>query len=225
MTILAHPEAKPWYFRQLVLEQKLSGITDYLKRVELKKTIKDLKAQLSAAKAVPPCNDDILAIARESFKKFKADAVVQLSAFLQRTRGMQNPFGQHEDMRRFLLPFVFDEKMLDAAVDLLPAQGMPGTEKQKQISKLQRDIEKKTSELEKASPPGDFEWRDGSPVRDIYEDFEKTWRSVQGGLNEPATIRGIALSHGTPEEKQVWQQLNIRSAMNPAAKFSPFVPR
>jgi hypothetical protein len=225
MTILLQPEPKPWFYRQIALEQKFSGIPDYLKRQELKATIRALKSELSAVKAIPPGNDDIRAIAHESFEKFKTDAVVQLSAFLHRTRGMADPFSQHEDMRRFLLPFLFDEKMIDAAVDLMPTEGsMPISEKKKRVAKLEKDIDKKTTDLEKASPPNCFEWKHGKPVTDLYEEFERDWRSVQARLSGPCNIQGILLAACSPQEQEAWQKLGIRSAMNTSAKNAPYAP-
>jgi hypothetical protein len=126
-------------------------------------------------------------------------------------------------MKDLLAAFYITPKMIDAAVDLLPEpkNSISLEEKQKQRAKLQKALEKKKADLEKASPPEHFLWENGRPAADLCEAFEKKWRSTQARFNGPCSILSHKLSDCKASEQQAWADLKIRSAMNPKSKNAP----
>jgi hypothetical protein len=225
MIIQERPLAKtavPAY-RQMVDELDFTWVEDHLKRQKIKSEIQEIKAELQKLNKMLPGNEDLRKNAHAGLKELEAESIKLLAGYLNESRRGQNPFYNVQRMKDLLASFAITTEMIDAAVDLLPEpkNSISLEEKQKQRAKLEKALEKKKAELEKASPPEHFQWINGKPVSDLCEAFEKKWRSTQARFNGPCSILGHQLDGCGEPEQQAWRDLGIRSAMNATGRVSP----
>ena len=225
MTMLTHPQQAPESY-SMVKSQGFAGISNYLKRCELKGEIRQLSAELSDVKAAQPDNATVLHAAIDDLPNLEEEIIKRLGAHLHEHRRSKHSLSSRYDQLMQRIGAVsLTEDLIRKAVEKLPEPPgrMPTEKKQKEVSRLEKLIQKKKSELEKYSPPDAFLWRDGAPVQDLYDDLERKWRSIQGRLNSPANIQGITLDACDAAEQKAWRDLGIRSAMRTDSNMAPYM--
>jgi hypothetical protein len=224
--ILAQPESKQAIeaYRELVDDMDFAWVPAHIKRQEIKSEIREYQAKLKNLRALDPANADVQKRAIADLPVLRAEIIKKLSIFLHNNRRPANPLSSRLDRLIEFLPAIYiDADMIAEAVSLMPiTEGcMPVEEKRKKISSLEKLVEKKKGELEKASPPDHFQWINGAPTMDLCDNFEKKWRSAQARLNAPSDALGHELSSCKETEQQAWRDLRIRSAMSPNSKVAP----
>jgi len=226
MTILQHPQQAPESY-SIIRNQKFSGVADHMKRCSLKAEIRSLKGVLNEVMAVEPDNQTLLKNAIDDLPNLENEITKRLGAHLHEHRRSKYPLsGRYNFLMERIGASWLTKEIIKKAVEQLPepADSMPIDKKQKEVARLKKMIEKKKLELEAASPPEQFIWKNGAPAKDLYEDFEYHWRNVQSRLNSPCNIRGITLDGCDEAERRAWHDMGIRSAMNPQSNMAPYIP-
>jgi hypothetical protein len=211
-------------YRQLVDEQDFEWVDVYLTRQKIKSEIREYQEKLRNLRALDPANEDVHKNAIADLPILREEIIKRVSIYLHNNRRAANPFSSRLDRLAEFLPSIYiDEDMIDEAVSMMPkTEGcLPVAEKRKKVSSLEKLVEKKKGELEKASPPDHFQWINGAPTMDLCDNFEKKWRSCQAHLNAPAGALGHGLKSCKSSEQLAWRELGIRSAMSPNSKVSP----
>jgi hypothetical protein len=178
--ILQRPLSKtevPGY-RELVEEMDFSWVPIYLKRQKNKARIREFQAEIKKLRALDPANEDVKKNALADLPILIEEIRKKGSIYLHNNRRSANPFSSRlERLDDFIWALLIPENIdimennVKAMAALMPVtEGcMPVAEKRKKISALEKLIEKETRALEKNSPPEHFEWRNGSPVKDLCE--------------------------------------------------------
>jgi hypothetical protein len=116
------------------------------------------------------------------------------------------------------------KEIIESALEQLPPDppdALSDEQKKKSLDSIKKRMDAEKAKIKKYTPQSYLLFKNGNVKCDSRAEFVRFWRNKQTWIRDPITIQGMALEHGTKDEKYLYEKLKIaNSILSKATKLA-----